>query len=273
MVKQDNLEKMLPMLKSFDQAEYPMELRKTPIFERVVWIIVITATLLVGCGKKETPQPTAVMPTTAIENVLSTNTPAAIPTAIPLTDTPVSPALPSPTSQPTTEPSPTLSPEIPPTETAAPAPAGMALMEWTLWGWSSSNSPMACQDTNSPCWMLTDYRDNSSLDYADKITIDPALKNPTLVFQTRYSIKEAKTFGFIEIQIIEEAGWNRVYTLKGSRDYWHEVTIDLSKFSGKTISLRFATKPYVEIIQSAQATKMVYNKQTWIVQNINIVSK
>jgi hypothetical protein len=250
-----------------------MELRRTPIFGKVVWILIIAAMIMVGCGKKETPQPTAEIPATAIENTISTPTPEANPTAAIPTDTSVSQALPSSTTPPTLEPSPTTSPEIPPTETAAPAPAGMSLMDWTLWGWSSSNSPMACQDVKSPCWMLTDYRDSSSLDYADKITIDPAWKNPTLVFQNRYSIKEAKAFGYVEIQITGEAEWNRVYTLKGSRDYWHEVTIDLSKFSGKTISLRFATKPYVNIVQSGEATKMVYNKQTWIIQNINIVSK
>jgi hypothetical protein len=262
------------MLKTCDQVEHPMEPRKTPIFGNVVWILVITGLILVGCGQKESAQPTHEIPPTNIAIIANTDTPEVIPVAATSTETVVQAILPSTTPvPPTLESSPTEAPVFPPTETPISAPAGMSLMDWTLWGWASSNSPSACQDTNSACWMLTDYRDVSSLECADKIKIDPAWKNPTLVFQNRYSIKEAKAFGYVEIEVQGEVGWNRVYTLKGSRDYWHEVVIDLNAYSGKTISLRFSTKPYVEIVQKGEATKMVYNKQTWIIQNVMIVSK
>ncbi len=247
-----------------------MEHGKASIFGRVVWIFVITGMILVGCGTKEVTLQATSVPANTMENEISIATPGITPVVATSTEAPV---LPSPTTQPALEPSPTLAPAIIPTDTSLPTPVAMSLMDWTLWGWTSSTSPMACQDTNSACWMLTDYRSTSSLEGVGKITVDPSWKSPSLVFQTRYSIKEAKAFGYVEIEVEGEVGWNRVYSLKGSRDYWHEVAIDLSQFSGKTISLRFSTKPYVNIIQVGEATKMVYNKQTWIIQNINIVSK
>ncbi|MBN1538194.1 MAG: hypothetical protein JW908_15760 [Anaerolineales bacterium] len=250
-----------------------MEYRNPPIFGRVIWIFVIASMILMGCGQKETPKPTMAIPTATVGQLANISTPETTPVVVTSTEAPVEEIPPSPTiPPPTSEPTATTAEVIPPTETVAPAPAGMSLMDWTLWGWTSSTSPMACQDSNSACWMLVNYREATSLVYAKKITIDPGWKTPTLVFQNRYSIKESKAFGFVEIEVQGEVGWNRVYSLKGSRDYWHEVAIDLSEFSGKTITLRFATRPYFEIVQKGEATKMVYNKQTWIIQNVAIVS-
>lgn len=262
------------MLKLLDQVEQHMVHGITSIYSKMTWIFVITGMILVGCGQKETPKPATAFPATAVKNTVSIPSPTEISITVTPTESAVQEILPSPTTEPPTlEPSAITEEVIVPTETAVPAPAGMSLMDWTLWGWTSSTSPMACQDSNSACWMLTNYREASSLVCAETISLNAAWSNPSLVFQTRYSIKDSKAFGFVEIQVVGESIWNRVYTLKGSRDYWHEVTIDLTPFNGKAINLRFATKPFFNVIQGAEATKMVYNKQTWIIQNINIVSK
>jgi hypothetical protein len=223
--------------------------------------------ILVGCGSKETPQAASRIPTNTAEVAMAI--PSMMPVEATSTEVPATPLLPSPTQ----EPSKTSTATLVPTETALPTPVGMSLTQWTLWGWTSSTSPMACQDTNSPCWMLTDYKSISSLENAEAIYIDPAWVNPSLVFQTRYSIKNSKAFGFVEIEVEGAVGWNRMYTLKGSKDYWHEVSIDLSEFSGKTIALRFCTKPYANITTDGEATKVAYTKQSWIIQNIVITAK
>jgi hypothetical protein len=246
-----------------------MNFIQPPIIRKIVWVLVITGLILVGCGQTESTEQAVSIPPT----VMVTSEDNIIPSEIPV-NTPTQVILPSHTAEsPTQEPSATAVQTVVPTKTVAPAPAGMSLMDWTLWGWTSSTSPMACQDTNSPCWMLTNYKELTSLDCAESIYLNAALSNHSLVFQTRYSIKDSKAFGYVEIQVVGESIWNRVYTLKGSRDYWHEVAIDLSSFNGKEIKLRFATRPYFTIVQGAEATKMVYNKQTSIIQNINIVSK
>lgn len=246
-----------------------MALGKSPILARIIWIGVIMSILLAGCGNKESTQPPTKTSIVAVETPIELPPPSDTPMAA-ASETPAAPTLPPPTEQPLQVLSATDTPQMLITDTPSLAQASMPLMQWTAWGWVSSNSPMACQDTNNPCWMLTNYKDLSSLVCAETVFVNGAWQSPAMIFQTRYSVKENKAFGFVEIQVQGEEIWNRVYTLKGSRDYWHEVAIDLSPFSGKAITIRFATKPYFNIVQGAEATKMVYNKETWIIQNVVI---
>ena len=251
-----------------------MALGKNSIKIKTMWTALLLFTIiLVGCGTKENPQ----TPTHAPTNVEEPSFVIASPTPLSAvkfpSETPALSITSSPATQPTLAPSATNPPVETPTETPEPALTAIPLTEWIAWGWTQSTSPMACQDVNNPCWMLTNYKEQSSLVYAEPVYLDAASPNLSLVFQTRYSVKESKAFGFVEIQVVGEAAWNRVYTLKGSRDYWHEVAIDLSPFSGKAVTIRFATKPFFDTILSPEATKTIYNKETWIIQNVVIEPK
>lgn len=240
------------------------------IFTRILWSSAIVSIVLAGCGTKESAQLPTSAPMAAVETSIEIPLPSDTSTAAPPSETPSVLTLTPSTEQPPLASTATDTPQAVVTDTPSPAQSAMPLMQWTTWGWVSSNSPMACQDASSPCWMLTNYKELSSLICAETVFVNGAWQSPALVFQTRYAVKENKAFGFVEIQVQGEATWNRVYTLKGSRDYWHEVAIDLSPFSGKAIIIRFATKPFFNIIQGVEATKTVYNKETWIIQNMVI---
>ncbi len=152
--------------------------------------------------------------------------------------------------------------ETPTTETAA----SLQLTDWYGDGWTFINGS-ACNDKKLGCWQaIMKEGQVAILSSRESVTIDPAWENPAIVFWTRYKGMYSLTFGFAELDIETRPGYTRVMSFGGSKDYWHEVVINLNEYKELTFKLRFYGEGQAKLWENDPAYKF-----TWLIENIQIV--
>lgn len=152
--------------------------------------------------------------------------------------------------------------ETPTTETSA----SIQLTDWYGDGWTFSKSSI-CNDKKVGCWQAVMKEGQVAiLTSRESVTVDPAWENPHIVFWTRYKGMYSLTFGFAELDVETMPGYTRVMSFGGTRDYWHEVVINLNEFKDTTFKLRFYGEGQAKLWENDPAYKF-----TWLIENVQIV--
>lgn len=154
--------------------------------------------------------------------------------------------------------------------------------DWWVHSWSLVKSPYSCHgDWQAGCWVSLDYHKQAWLLSQKSVFIDPAWKDPSLVFWTKYYSHRLVNFAYIEIQVEGESTWDRVKIFGGRRIYWHQVVVDLSAYSGKKILVKFVTEPHVVFVGDSESkggkkfqnSNLFYNKQLFYLKDVSIHSE
>ncbi|MEW5869949.1 MAG: hypothetical protein AB1894_11780 [Chloroflexota bacterium] len=186
-------------------------------------------------------------------------TPQDTPTPVPLpTDTPVptpssGPELVAPTQTPAS------SPESSPT--SAPASETITLTMWKLSGFVGGFTD--CLNPNEPCWGQV-ASTSAAMTSEQDIYIDPAWKNPYLLFVHKYTFPfgkgyDGKLIGYIRFSI--EGRW-RVFRIFNGSKPWTPEQLSLEEYKGQTITVQFSTE--------LEGWSLKGDKY-WYIQNVQIV--
>jgi hypothetical protein len=165
---------------------------------------------------------------------------------------------------------------IPPTEPAVTEVANenisLPILDWENIGWIRSESSK-CYEPKKACWSSINYKVISTLTSKDSIYVDPNWQNPKLVFWNKYSSDSNITFGYIEIQSSNNAGWSRIKSLKGTKDHWYKEEIDLNEYRSQNVIIRFYSEPATTMknLWTWGSTNIKYHPFSWWIYDINIV--
>jgi len=159
------------------------------------------------------------------------------------------------------------------TQPFAPAAdtGSVELNSFYVYNWSWINSPYSCRDPNTGCWVYLNYKAPGWALSQQKATIDAKWKNPTLIFWTKYSASRMVNFAYVEIQVAGDTRWDRVKVLGGTMDVWHQVTVDLKAYSGKSITVKFFAQPSMySVTRNERKGYNYYTKEIFYVQGVSI---
>lgn len=182
-------------------------------------------------------QSTSIAVLDATLRAVATNTPAPTKAAVQQVDVQatVNAQLTSIASQATAQ-APTAAPATSPAvESASPTPQSSAQDVIALEKWDPTNTRLASDcntDDDLPCWMGQGYEIN--LESSESTLIDSNWERPFLIFNHNYSF-EVDAYIFIN----SGGSWDVLRSFPKGEGRWVEVALDLSKFKGKEIYLRF----------------------------------
>lgn len=145
------------------------------------------------------------------------------------------------------------------------------LNSFYVYNWSWINSPYSCRDPNTGCWVYLNYKAPGWALSQQRATIDEKWKNPTLVFWTKYTSSRTVYFAYVEVQVVGETKWDRLKVFGGTSDIWHQVTVDLKAYSGKTITVKFFAQPnYYTMYRDERKGNTLFTKEIFYVQGVSI---
>lgn len=155
---------------------------------------------------------------------------------------------------------------------AAPAPQGepVEIKNWYMHNWSLILSLYSCRGEEDGCWANPNYHESSWLLSASSVYIDPSWKAPALVYWSKHYSRRAINFCYIEVQSPGDTRWDRIKTIGGTKDYWHQVSVDLKAYSGEKLLVKFYCEPHLGIGTGERGTA-IYNKQILYVDDVTIV--
>jgi hypothetical protein len=151
---------------------------------------------------------------------------------------------------------------------AANAADPVELKFWYTYNWSVVNSIFSCRGSGTGCFVSLNYHAPGWMVSQDNVYIDPSWKAPKLVYWTKYYSQKTLNYAYIEIQEEGSLSWDRIKTIGGSKFYWHQVEVDLSAYSGKTITVKFYTEP--NIYSRSARGNSYFNKQLFYVQGVTV---
>jgi hypothetical protein len=142
------------------------------------------------------------------------------------------------------------------------------------YNWSLVNSIFSCRDISKGCWVYVNYKSKGWLMGQQSVYIDPTWKSPQLVFWTKYYSKRLVNYAHVEVQVEGDTRWDRLKTFGGTRNWWSEMSIDLSAYSGKKIFIKFFVEPNQIPYRYAERSRKYasyYNKQLFYVNDVRIL--
>lgn len=188
----------------------------------------------------------AAQPPTATATLVA-NTPTRAPTST--STPPASSPTPMATAVIPTTPAPT------PTQEASPTPAVITLTEWKAV--SFLHMPEGCRSNGLPCWKSNDRAaigyDDVTLTSQESILVDPGWSKPYLLFWHQYDLD-----GSANVSVKTSAGWQYLKLYSRGRKYWAQESLDLSKYKGQEIIIKFTLEPFHRV-------------STWFIEDIQIV--
>lgn len=152
----------------------------------------------------------------------------------------------------------------------APQSEPVEIKDWYMHNWSLILSLYSCRGEEDGCWANPNYHASSWLLSAKSVTIDPAWKSPALVYWTKYYSRRAINFCYVEVQPAGETRWDRIKTIGGTKDTWHQVSVDLKAYSGEKLLIKFYCEPNLGIGPGDRGMA-IYNKQILYVDDVTIV--
>lgn len=146
------------------------------------------------------------------------------------------------------------------------------LNSFYVYNWSWINSPYSCRDPNTGCWVYLNYKAPGWAVSQQSVTIDPKWKNPTLVFWTKYYTARIVNFAYVEVQVDGSRQWDRLKVFTGSKNWWHQETINLSAYSGKKIIVKFYAEPNIySPYRDQRSTARNYTKELFYAQGVAVL--
>jgi len=185
----------------------------------------VAATDVAGASMKTTIDAVVAATFAAAQSAATPAAPEATPTLPPPTEPPVQKPAPSPTT---------------PVQATA---AAISLEEWKMAAFAVSSG---CRVAESPCYEGGGRQDQAveemTLTSAKSLLIDPAWKNPTLVFWHKFQGSQP-----VYVNINTGSQWGRLKSFTVNSMTWSQVIIDLTKYKGKNISIQFSSP--AEVVQ------------------------
>lgn len=148
-----------------------------------------------------------------------------------------------------------------------PADTGTEIKGWWMHSYTVIFSPYSCHAGKAGCFANPDYHVESWLLSQSSYMIEKNWANPALTFWTKHYAKRQVTFCYVEVQADGKTQWDILKGIGGTKD-WYKMTIDLKKYSGQKIKVKFYCQPNKGLDERLPS---LYNNQILYLQDIMIV--